>query len=296
MDDSLALPLPQSDEFAAACAAMGRPLRLCRRESARREELRWQVMARRFGRLGRVDLISRGPVGAPRAVAEWPRHWRRWHDGRPLILNAPGLSAHSLREAGFWPLLTPASLALLPLGERDAMRAAMAQKWRNRLNAALRAPMRIAQAPLAPDHWLLTAEAAQARRRGYRSLPPAFALAFAAANPGKAQVFEARYRGEPVAALLLLSHGALCTWHMGVSLAEGRRLNAMNRLLWVAMCHAADRGHHAMELGPLDARHAPGLVHFKLGTGARVEPLGGTWLYHRALAPLARRLPGRLLR
>jgi hypothetical protein len=296
MDDSLALPLQQSDEFAAACAAMGQPLRLCLRESDRREDLRWQVMTRRLGRLGRVDLISRGPVGRPRALADWPRHWRRWHDGRPLILNAEGLDPESLRAAGFWPLLTPASLAILPLGPAGAMRAAMAPKWRNRLNAALRAPLRVVQVPLEPGHWLLRAEAAQARARGYRGLPPAVSLAFAQANPGKARVFEAWHDGAPVAGLLLLAHGPLCTWQMGVSHGAGRRLNAMNRLLWAAMAQAAQDGHRAMDLGLLNNRDAPGLARFKLGSGARVRRLGGTWLHHRALVPVARRLPARLRR
>lgn len=295
MIDSPAVPLPQSDEFAAACAAMGQPLRLCRRETRRKERLRWQVQSRRFGLLGRVDLISRGPVGEAEALADWPDRWRHWHDGRPLILNAEGMAPDHLRAAGFWPLMTPASIALLRLGPEPAMRAAMAQKWRNRLNAALRASLKISRHALNRNHWLLHAEQAQARAKGYRGLPPGVSAAFAHANPGKATLFEARHAGEPAAALLILSHGSMCTWQIGHSTPLGRRLNAMNGLLWAAMLHAAETGHSVMDLGTLNTRDAPGLARFKLGTGARAHRLGGTWLHLGALAPLARHLPARLM-
>ncbi len=292
---SLLLPLPQSREFAHTCAMLGQPLRRCQRESGGRQLLVWQVQSRRFGPLGRLDLVSRGPVAAePGDLDDWLRRWTRWHDGRPLVLNADGLSAEALRGAGFWPLVTPATLALLPLGPEAGMRAALAQKWRNRLNRAERAGLKLRETDLTPDHWILTAEAAQARARGYRGLPPAFSAAFARANPGAARVFEALDKGVPVAGALVLRHGRMATWQIGVTTPEGRRCHAMNLLLWHAMQALAARGHDCLDLGILNAQDAPGLTHFKLGTGARAHRLGGTWLHMGALAPLARRLPMRM--
>ncbi|WP_421907190.1 GNAT family N-acetyltransferase [Mameliella sp.] len=288
---SLLLPLPQSQEFARACAALGRPLRLCRNDSG----VVWQVQSRRFGPLGRLDLVSRGPVAAkPSALDTWLQDWARWHDGRPLVLNADGLSAGALRAAGFLPLVTPATLALLPLGCEAGMRAALAQKWRNRLNRAERSGLTLRETDLAPDHWILTAEAAQARARGYRGLPPAFSAAFARATPGAAQVFEALDKGVPVAGAVILRHGRMATWQIGVTTPEGRRSHAMNLLLWRAMRALAERGHDCLDLGILNLQDAPGVTHFKLGTRARVHRLGGTWLHLGALAPLARRLPLRM--
>lgn len=293
---SLPLPLPQSDEFARACAALGRPLRQCRRASGRRLKLWWQVQSRRLGPLGRIDLVSRGPVAdEPAELDDWTARWQHWHDGRPLLLNSDGLQAGSLRTAGFWPLITPASVALLPLGSGTDMRRAMQQKWRNRLNRALREPLTVTETALTPDHWLLRAEAEQARRRRYRGLPPELCAAFAAANPGRARVFEARLRGAPVAGALVLRHGRMATWQIGVTTEEGRRDNAMNLLLWRAMQSLAAEGHDCLDLGMLNGQDAPGLARFKLGTGARAHRLGGTWLHMGALAPLARRLPDRLL-
>ncbi len=288
---SLLLPLPQSQEFARACAALGQPLRRCRNDSG----VVWQVQSRRFGPLGRLDLVSRGPVAAkPGALDTWLQDWARWHDGRPVVLNADGLSAAALRAAGFWPLVTPATLALLPLGCEAGMRSALAQKWRNRLNRAERSGLTLRVTDLAPDHWILTAEAAQARARGYRGLPPAFSAAFARATPGAAQVFEALDKGVPVAGAVMLRHGRMATWQIGVTTPEGRRSHAMNLLLWRAMRALAERGHDCLDLGILNMQDAPGVTHFKLGTGARVHRLGGTWLHLGALAPLARRLPLRM--
>lgn len=295
MSHSLALPLPQSPQYARTCDALGLRMRVCKRESRRRVRLLWQVQSRRLGPLGRVDMVSRGPVAEDAGdLHDWPGRWRRWHDGRPFLLNADGLSADALRAGGFWPLMTPATVAMLPLDTPDAMRAAMQQKWRNRLNRATRHDLDIRQRPLSSGHWLLAAETAQARRKGYRGVPPAFCLAYALSNPGDALVFEARHKGVPVAGVLVLRHGRLATWQIGHTNDTGRRLNAMNLLLWEAMQTLARMGHDELDLGGLNDAQAPGLSHFKRGTGARAHRLGGTWLHLGCLAPLARLLPNRL--
>ncbi|SMX36684.1 GNAT family N-acetyltransferase [Maliponia aquimaris] len=297
MIHALALPLPQSEEFARTFEALGRPLRRYRRTCGDDPRLWWQVQSRRLKALGRIDLVSRGPVAAePADLDDWSNEWRRWHDGRPLVLNADGMPAGALRRAGFWPLMTPASLALLPLGDDAAMRAALRQKWRNRLNRAEAGPLTVTERALTDGHWILGAEAAQTRQRRYRGLPVDFAAAFAATNPGQARVFEARLGDAPIAAALILKHGRMATWQIGVTSDEGRRHHAMNLLLWRAMSQLADAGHDCLDLGILNSQDAPGLTHFKLGTGARTHRLGGTWLHLGALAPLARHLPGWLMR
>lgn len=302
----LCLPLPQSPEYARACAALGVTCRTG--ETATQDgALRWQSQARRLPLLGEVSLLSRGPVApSPAAAEDWLRDWlrqRRSGDRAPgpVLLNADGLSPAALRGAGFWPLLTPATLALLPLGPEAQMRAALRQKWRNRLNRAESAGLTLRRLPLHRGHWLLEAEAAQARARRYRNLPPALLAAFADANPapnpapnpdcGAAVIWEARRGNAPLAAIAVLRHGRMATWTTGVSGPEGRAANAMNLLLWEAMRWLAARGHDVLELGILDSAAAAGVSRFKLGTGAVPHRLGGTWLHARGLAPLARRLP-----
>lgn len=289
---ALLLPLPQSEEYARALRLVGLEIRCMTQTHGSAESLRWQIQSRRFGRFGAVDLLSRGPVGRDGTmVTDWLYDFQRWQAGRPLILNAGQLDGADLRAAGFWPLVTPASIALLPLCQPSQMRRRLAQKWRNRLNRAESQGLRVRQAPLSQGHWLLKAETAQARQRGYRGLPAQLSLAFAQANPGAAQVWEVAGDGGPLAGVLMLRHGRMATWQMGHVTAEGRRRCAMNLLLWSAIQGLAEAGHDCLDLGMINTEDAPGLSHFKLGTGARLVTLGGTWLHSGALAPIARRLP-----
>ncbi|MBV2360536.1 GNAT family N-acetyltransferase [Thalassococcus sp. CAU 1522] len=279
----LAPPLQQSPEYARAITALGGVA-----EFVRTRSLACLTQSRAWPGLGRVSLISRGPLGDDAARHDWlsERHGT-------LVLNAEGFDAGTLRRAGFWPLLSPASLAILDLGDRNSMRHAMHQKWRNRLNRAQSQPLTVTRRALGHDDWLLRAETQQARRRGYRSLPARFLQAYAAGNPGRALVWEARDRDGPVAAALVLRHQRAATWQIGTSTARGRSMSAMNRVLWQAMIELAEDGAGTLDLG-LVCTENPGLARFKLGTGARLHTLSGTWLHHPALAPVARRLPARL--
>ncbi|MGR3824439.1 MAG: GNAT family N-acetyltransferase [Salipiger marinus] len=290
-DSGLLLPLPQSVEHARSCALLGVACSEGRIGAAGAERLVWRAQARQVWGLGAVRLISRGPVAAEEDLLQ---DWLAGLRGGPMLLNAEGLGAEALRAAGFWPLLTPATLALLDLGPAAAMRARLAQKWRNRLNRAEGLGLVIRRMPLARGHWLLAAEAAQARARGYRGLPPAYLEAFAAANPGRALIWQAEQRQKPVAAVAVLRHGPMATWQCGVTLPEGRACHAMTLLLWSAMVWLAERGHTTLDLGILDSEAAAGLARFKLGTGPVPHRLGGTWLRAQALVPLARRLPLRM--
>jgi hypothetical protein len=296
MFEALCLPLPQSPEYARACEALGLKLRACKQESAGQLRLWWQVQSRKLGPFGRVDLVSRGPVARePGDLADWLGRWQRWHDRRPLLLNADGMAGDDLRSAGFWPLMTPATLAIVSLTTQAEMRKALHQKWRNRLNKAESSGLKVTRHALTRAHWILHSELEQAQSKGYRSLPPAISAAYARANPGQAVVFEARFRGDIVGGLLVLRHGAMATWQMGHSTDEGRKLNAMNLLLWRAMCWLADEGHSCLDLGMINDQDARGMSHFKRGTGAQDHRLGGTWLHLGALAPIARHLPRRLV-
>lgn len=295
MSEPLLLPLPQSMEFARCCKALGAPIRVCKRESGGQTQLRWQVQSRKLALFGRVDLISRGPVARdPGDLDDWLDRWQHWHDGRPLLLNAENMAAETLRGAGFWPLITPATVGLVPLSARGTMRKALQQKWRNRLVRGEHADLRVTRHALSPGHWLLEAERIQARTKRYRGMPPSMFATFARTNPGKAVVFEARHNGKTVAGALMLRHGAMATWQIGFSKPLGRKLNAMNVVLFEAMGWLADQGHQVLDLGAINKVDAPGLAHFKLGTGAIAHQLSGTWLHMGPLAPIARRLPHRL--
>lgn len=292
--DDLLIPLPQSPEFARTCAHLGLPVRGYTCQGGGELRGLWQVQSRTLPLIGRVDLISRGPVWREaRFGRDWLARWQRRHDGRPLVLNADGMEAVDLRRAGFWPLMTPVSLALCDLAPGGSMRARLHQKWRNRLVRAEAAELSVTLKPLSRDHWLLRAEAVQQRAKGYRGLPPTFAAAYAAVNPGCAWAITAEHGDGPVAGGVFLRHGAMATYQIGFSSDAGRALNAMNLVLWHAMEALSEAGVRRLDLGTLNTQDAAGLARFKLGTGAQMHRLGGTWLHLPALAGIARHLPAR---
>lgn len=259
-------PLQQHPAFGAALTRLGRPPLHVALPHGQREVL---LMRRRFGPVT-LGLVSRADVGRAEVA-----HIGAVSGCRLLVVNAETPGAHPgvlLRTGGH--------VAELELrGAAAELKARMAQKWRNRLNHALRAGLKVTHTALPADsgHWLVRTDHAQQRAKRYRGYPPAFTAAFAAANRGQARLFEAAQGGEPVAAMLFLCHGAVATYHIGWTGPEGRRASAHHLLLWQAMLHLARRGIARLDLGLVDTETAPGLARFKLGSGAACRPLGGTW-------------------
>lgn len=227
-------------------------------------------MRRAFGPL-KLGLLSRGCIDDGHRD-----RLRRQSDCQMLLLNAerPGQFPGIKIRAG-------AHVADLSLdGSATQLRAAMAQKWRNRLNYAAGRGLKVAQTALTADpaHWLLRKDRAQQKTKRFRGYPVAFSAAYAAANPGQARLFEVRASGEPIAAMLFLCHGAVATYHIGWTSEDGRAVSAHHLALWEAMKALKARGIQRIDLGTVDTETAPGLARFKLGSGAICRPLGGTWL------------------
>ncbi|MGS4982034.1 GNAT family N-acetyltransferase [Pseudosulfitobacter pseudonitzschiae] len=101
-------------------------------------------------------------------------------------------------------------------------------------------------------------------------------------------LFEAFQGADPVAALLILRHGTTATYHIGHTTTAGRAASAHTLLMWTAMCWCAGHGHQWLDLGLVETQRNAGLARFKLGTGADVVPLGGTWVHWPPLRPLRR--------
>lgn len=256
---------------------------------------RAQVVMRRFPLVGCVAWLPLGPLWqpgvAPEAQAEaLTRLARRLPTtgARLWISTAPEAAADAgFARAGHLPLLRGTTNARLDLTPGpDMVRRSLHGKWRNALVRGEAAGLRLhaAALPIDPDHWLLRAEAAQRRTRGYRAWPTALTLAYARANPGDARIFWAEQGNDPVAGVVILRHGAGATYHLGWSGPEGRRHAAHQVLLWQAIRWLCARGTTQLDLGRIDPDHAPGLARFKLGTGARATVLGRTWLHQPQLA------------
>lgn len=244
-----------------------------------------QLIHRPFARILTFAVGSRGPVwdrdAEPSMVAAALRQLVRTLPLPRLrgVFVTPDMPAATLDEAGFCQVMTPCATVELDLTRPpDTLRAAMHQKWRNRLVAAERARLTIKRRDRMPDayRWLLEAEQDQQMRARYRGVSPALVPAWQQAGGGL-RVLTAERNGETVAAMLFLLHGARATYHIGWSNEAGRKLSAHNLLLWTAMGKLGRAGVRTLDLGGLDTRAAPGLARFKLGSGGQVKTLSGTW-------------------
>jgi hypothetical protein len=256
------LPLPQHPSYASALRGLG--LRVAQADTV----LGPVQVIQRFG----LRHVLRGPVwqGTPDQRAKALR------DSRLHLINAE-YADPALRLAGFRQTHRAASVAELAL-DRPMLPSTM-PKWRAtclRHQGALRLA---AQDFCARRHdWLLQRDLAQQRAKGFRALPHALIAAYAAAAPGAARVYLASHKAETVAAMVFLRHGAAVTYHLGWSGDAGRALGAHHQLLALAAADFAQDGCIRLDLGLVDTHHAKGLARFKIGTGADIRPLGGTWL------------------
>lgn len=269
-------PLMQSAAFEAALRACGQlPVRLsC-----------GTLMLRRKVAGLPVAMLPRAALPDPALTLSLAREITR----APLLMSPARPT--DLSAQGALPLVSPARQAILALQpDSDAMRAKLHQKWRNRLKHGEKAGLQVRHHPLPwrRDHWLLQADTAQQRARGYSNWPVPLTLGFAATTPRAAILFEAFQGADPVAALLILRHGTTATYHIGHTTAAGRAASAHTLLMWTAMRWCADHGHDWLDLGLVETQRNAGLARFKLGTGADVVPLGGTWVHWSPLRPLRR--------
>lgn len=252
-------PLMQSPEMA----------RLLRAQNRRHRHLRdgTLCLSRRVAGL-RLSLIS----------AACPDRDTLTQLSGATLIN-PFSAAHTLQQTRAVQLVTPTTLALLPL-EADPERR-MHQKWRNRLRHARKSPLSVQEIPLPddPDHWFWRREQEQIKRRRYRNWPAALTRRFAQVNPGHAHLFVAQLEDHPCAAALFLRHGNSATYHIAHATAQGRQHSAHNLLIWRAIRRLYAQGCRSLILGPISTEDAPGLARFKLGTGAIAHKTGGSWLY-----------------
>lgn len=264
----LILPLPQSEAFERTCKLLQIPVERFEEETAT-----CLVQSRKFPLIGRVNLVSRGPVCASGTDLSGFMGRVRAEISGPMAINAPAGA-----EVPGVKLVSGASLAIIDLIDPDKMRARLHQNWRNQLKQAEMSALHVIDQAIDPrkHQWFFEAEQAQQKARKYRSHPREFILAYAAANKGQARLYTAMLDGQPVAAMLVLRHGLMATYQAGVTTETGRTMNAHNLILWTIMTDLQKRRVRQLDLGRADL--SDGLTRFKTRAGARIERLPGTYL------------------
>jgi hypothetical protein len=270
-----ALPLWQSAEFARALRRMGTDAQIDRLADAGQA----LVVRRSFGPFGTVAFTSRGPIWA--AGAQEAEQIAGLRASGLHVINADGTAPNVLRRAGFRRIRRAAEVSVLDVQpDMDAQLRQCRSKWRNAYRQGLRAGLITGHRPFHPqkDGWIFSADRAQQKDKGYRALPPTFVQAMAAIDRKAVMVSQMMMGPTPIAAMLFLVHGAAATYQIGVTTAAGRAARAHHVLLMQACAKLANRGVQQIELGLHHPQDAPGLARFKLGSGARLQELGGTWM------------------
>ncbi len=164
----------------------------------------------------------------------------------------------------------------------EALRAAMARDWRQRLKGAEKAGLVIDldwEAKNLP--WLMKQEHEQALTKQFRPMTGPLAVRIRNAlvkGDGVllAAALESKSRdAKPVASGLFYVHGTSATYQVGWANEAGRKSGAMRLVLWRAALALKARGVAWLDLGGINPENAPGVTEFKLGTGGQtVESVG----------------------
>jgi hypothetical protein len=214
-----------------------------------------------------LRLINRGPV--------WLRPLGSAAKRRVLRALACGPTVATPEDPvpgfGLVPLLTGRCHAVWDLRPSpEGLRAGLERKWAGRLAAAGRAGVQVARGGRDTLDHLIREETAQRHRLCYRSLPPDFPRRL---PPAARRVWHWRQDGEIGAAMAFVRYGSAATYQTGWAGPLARRCGVHQVMLWQAALALRDEGVRWLDLGTVDTQTAPGLAHFKLGTG----PGCGSW-------------------
>lgn len=242
------------------------------------------VITQSFGPI-EFQYIPRGAVYSPGAdIAAIYKALTLYAKTRRLrfVLISPDAVARDDDPVPQRRILTGETQAIVDLERAGPdLKAGMLQKWRNRLNKALRADIEIKSVPATHLHarWLTDAETSQRKRMAYKGLDAALPGVLARA---KGQTRDhyciALAAGVPVAGASFIVNGAYAAYFSGVTSPQGRALCAQHLVVYEATQRLRAKGVKTLNLGVINTRDAPGLARFKLGAGAQPYTCKGTFL------------------
>jgi peptidoglycan pentaglycine glycine transferase (the first glycine) len=203
--------------------------------------------------------------------------------------GAPAGEGAAPAQTGFQETGTPgwasATLALAPDAER--LRKSLRQNWRNALNKAARAAIRVEPCPDENSFaGFLDEYDGFLRTRGFSTTVTSALLRalFRAAGPSGRMMCYRGVDGEtPLGSVVTIRYGDTVEYLAGTVLDAGRPLSVGQHLLWHAVCQAKEAGATQFDLGGMDPDLTPrGIYDFKDGLGGspyrladEIEAVGG---------------------
>jgi hypothetical protein len=260
-------------------------------------ELQATVLVQGRGALSRA-YVPRGPVPAtPEALAalvRWSKE-RRFARLRVEPEAGPEL-AEAMRQLGFRPVpaMHPPETVIVPLAPEEEMLARFKPKHRYNLRLGIKKGVEVEEGTDAEE--LVRQSDVTARRQGI-SLPQVAIYRHRLELLEWCRTYVARYRGRPIAAIMVARFDGRAYYLFGGSNGEAREVMPAYVLQRTAMQAAFEAGCRDYDLWGVPPRPDPshpwhGLWQFKTGFGGSLVEMAGGW--ELALSPLRSKLAGGL--
>jgi hypothetical protein len=253
-----------------------------------------QLYRRRLMNIASLSRVARGPLllvadGADGLVPEIFRTFREAFSLRrreilfwlPELLDTPE-NQTLMRSIGTRRMVTGLSSGWLDLSlDEDALLKGMSGSWRNALRMAEKngSGIIITDNAAAPAADLAFYDAFRKKKRFVGpSTDFVGAIAEAGKTGGDVLILSATMGKACIAGIVLVTHGASATYFVSWTSEKGREFNAHNLLLWRGIQELKAAGARWLDLGGLNTGPGAGVARFKLGLGANVFTLAGTFL------------------
>jgi lipid II:glycine glycyltransferase (peptidoglycan interpeptide bridge formation enzyme) len=258
-----------------------------------------QIIQRKFLKFFDVSTIHRGPVFigdivkedqeliVEKILKEYPRKFKNF-----CIITPEEDSSVFLKE-GRRQIYTGHSTNVLDLTKpEEELWGELSSKNRNKIRKAQKNNLKFTISDYRDDHmnFILGEELKQQKSVGYSGLPPDFTVLYGELSGQKSKVIKEKvitvfaYKDNktphdlPIAGAVCLLHGNCATYHIGWNGSEGRKLQAMNHVLWQMIKKLKMMNIKYLDLGGLNTDKAPDIARFKLSFGGKLKSLSGSFL------------------
>lgn len=162
----------------------------------------------------------------------------------------------------------------------EELRADLRGNWRNQLMKAEKDEIKC-EWHLQGEYlgWLLSKYIKDKRKKAYKGPSESFmrSLSKNFAEKGNLIIGFARFKGQILAANLVLCHGNTATYQLGWVDLDGRKKCANNLLLWETMIFLKNRNIKHFDLGGVNSLDAKNIRWYKAGMGGHEYELVGTY-------------------
>ena len=294
--------LTQSWEYGEAKCAANRwkPKRFLLKDEENQPQGILQILVRTLPFIGGVARINRGPLffasvwdnnfqdvkirRAFEAIVHEARHQRWWYLSFAPELPHAEKNEHILKNMSFRYKNIPAwgssILSLYP--SLDNLHKGLHGKWRNLLRKAEKLGVVVEDDVSNESVSSLIKRYIQLQQeKKFQGVPDTIIRQLAIQEGpywhfGLLSAYDER-KVNSIGMLVSVGHGDTCTYLIGWTSNEGRRLQANYLLLWKAIVLAKERGYAWFDLGGLNEKTAKGIAHFKKGLKGSKYRLIGEW-------------------